>query len=88
MKDRFGSWRGRIQNSGVFWQVVHTTPKCIFGKKLIISGRGLKIMLYIHRRVLWRLIIVNSIAWAPHAYGLILVAGSSDGRVSILSYKG
>lgn len=29
---------------------------------------------------------VNSIAWAPVEYGLHLACGSSDGRVSILSY--
>jgi len=31
---------------------------------------------------------VNSISWAPHETGLILACGSSDGHVSILSYKG
>jgi protein transport protein SEC13 len=31
---------------------------------------------------------VNSISWAPHAYGLILTAASSDGKVSVLTYKG
>jgi len=31
---------------------------------------------------------VNSIAWAPHEYGLILACASSDGRVSILEYRG
>ena len=32
--------------------------------------------------------IVNSICWAPHEYGLMLAAGSSDGKISILTYKG
>ncbi len=31
--------------------------------------------------------IVNSISWAPHEYGLILAAGSSDGKISILTWK-
>lgn len=31
---------------------------------------------------------VNSICWAPHEYGLILGCASSDGKVSILEYKG
>jgi hypothetical protein len=31
---------------------------------------------------------VNSIAWAPHEYGLMLACGSSDGTISILTYKG
>lgn len=30
---------------------------------------------------------MNSIAWAPHEYGLMLACGSSDGRVSVLTYK-
>lgn len=28
---------------------------------------------------------VNSVAWAPHEFGLILACGSSDGSVSILT---
>lgn len=32
--------------------------------------------------------LVNSISWAPHEYGLILACASSDGKVSILSYQG
>ena len=30
---------------------------------------------------------VNSVSFAPHEYGLIAAAGSSDGRVSILSHE-
>lgn len=33
-------------------------------------------------------IIVNSVAWAPHELGPLLACASSDGRVSILSFKG
>lgn len=29
---------------------------------------------------------VNSVAWAPHEFGLILACGSSDGAISVLSY--
>ena len=36
----------------------------------------------------FNLSLVNSVAWAPHEYGLVLAAGSSDGKVSIISYKG
>lgn len=32
-------------------------------------------------------VIVNSVSWAPHEYGLELAAGSSDGKVSILTWK-
>lgn len=31
---------------------------------------------------------VNSIAWAPHEFGLILACGSSDGSISILTNNG
>jgi protein transport protein SEC13 len=30
---------------------------------------------------------VNSIAWAPHEYGLLLACGSSDGKVTVLECK-
>ena len=33
-------------------------------------------------------ISVNSICWAPHEYGLMLVCGASDGAVSIVSLIG
>jgi protein transport protein SEC13 len=31
---------------------------------------------------------VNAITWAPWEYGLILAAGSADGKVHIISRKG
>ena len=31
---------------------------------------------------------VNSLCWAPHELGLMLVAGSSDGTISTLTYTG
>ena len=31
---------------------------------------------------------MNSIAWAPHEFGLILACGSSDGSISILTNNG
>ncbi|KAK2101125.1 GTPase-activating protein S13 [Saguinus oedipus] len=31
---------------------------------------------------------VNSVCWAPHAYGLILACGSSAGAISLLTYTG
>ena len=31
---------------------------------------------------------VNSISWSPHEYGLMLACASSDGRISVLEYKG
>jgi protein transport protein SEC13 len=32
--------------------------------------------------------LVNSIAWAPHELGPILACASSDGKVSVLTYRG
>ena len=34
------------------------------------------------------LILVNSISWAPHEFGLMLACGASDGAVSVLSTTG
>ncbi|KAJ3101668.1 GTPase-activating protein S13 [Phlyctochytrium planicorne] len=31
--------------------------------------------------------LVNSLAWAPHEQGLVLATGSSDGKISVLTYK-
>lgn len=31
---------------------------------------------------------MNSVAWAPHEFGLILACGSSDGSISILTNNG
>jgi len=33
-------------------------------------------------------IVVNSVCWAPHEFGLILACGSSDGSISVLTYIG
>jgi protein transport protein SEC13 len=32
--------------------------------------------------------IVNTVAWAPYEYGLMLACGSSDGSISIISSTG
>jgi protein transport protein SEC13 len=31
---------------------------------------------------------VNSVSWAPHDFGLILACASSDGHVSVISFRG
>ena len=31
-------------------------------------------------------ILVNCIAWAPWEYGLLLLAGSSDGKISLIAH--
>ena len=37
---------------------------------------------------LFECILVNTVAWAPYEYGLMLACGSSDGSISILSSTG
>ena len=31
---------------------------------------------------------INSVAWAPHTFGLILTAASADGQVAVYTRKG
>ena len=31
---------------------------------------------------------VNSVSWAPHELGAILACASSDGKISVLTFKG
>lgn len=77
------------------------TLKSTFGEKNTGNGPRLRNILHILRLVtflnlgIFKLIYlgyhwfisVNSISWAPHEYGLMLAAGSSDGKISILTYK-
>jgi protein transport protein SEC13 len=32
--------------------------------------------------------LVNSVSWAPHELGAILACASSDGKISVLTFKG
>lgn len=34
------------------------------------------------------LFLVNSVAWAPHELGAMLACASSDGKISVLEYRG
>ncbi len=76
------------------WQVDWSHPRfgnllasCGFDKKVIIwkentSNSWEKIFEYSEHKN-----SVNSIAFAPHEYGLILLCGSSDGFISLHEYK-
>ncbi|KAI9220515.1 protein transporter sec-13 [Blastocladiella britannica] len=80
-------------HDGPVWAVAWSHPK--WGSLLASAG-------YDHRVFIWResqngsfvkvyehrkhTASVNSIAWAPYEYGLVLACGSSDGNVSLLSY--
>ena len=33
-------------------------------------------------------LLVNTVAWAPYEYGLMLACGSSDGSISIITSSG
>ena len=33
-------------------------------------------------------ILVNTVAWAPYEYGLMLACGSSDGSISVINSTG
>ncbi|GLG99118.1 hypothetical protein R5R35_012173 [Gryllus longicercus] len=74
---------------GPVWQVAWAHPKygnllasCSYDRKVIIwkeAGEWQKFYEYNSHDS-----SVNSVAWAPHEFGLILACGSSDGSVSIL----
>ena len=36
----------------------------------------------------WKYVLVNTVAWAPYEYGLMLACGRSDRSISILSSTG
>jgi hypothetical protein len=75
-----------------------------FGKRLVpvrvgavegsykTDGSALKSIHCIRRAVCHHvdamLTLVNSIAWAPYDLGPILACASSDGKLSVLSFKG
>lgn len=75
------------------WQVAWSHPKfgallasCSYdGKVIIYREQSLNqwTQAYVH---VFHEASVNSIAWAPHEYGLSLACASADGSVSIISY--
>lgn len=75
---------------GPVWQVAWAHPKfgnllasCSYDRKVIIwkeSGEWTKLYEYNNHDS-----SVNSIAWGPHEYGLVLACGSSDASISILT---
>lgn len=82
-----GDLRGHY---GPVWQVGWAHPKygnllasCSYDRKVIIwkeLGEWKKLYEYAGHDS-----SVNSVAWAPHDFGLMLACGSSDGAISILS---
>lgn len=87
-------------HEGPVWQIVWGHPKFGSGSGaglLASCGYDGKVLVWKEDRQNgpWRLLAsytehqasVNSIAWAPVEYGCVLLAGSSDGRVSVLEVK-
>lgn len=81
-------------HEGPVWQVCWAHPQ--FGTLLASCGYDRRVI--IQREVApgqWTRIhtfedhasSVNSIAWAPHEYGLQLAAASSDGKVTVLTHR-
>ncbi|KAJ3200302.1 GTPase-activating protein S13 [Clydaea vesicula] len=82
-------------HKGPVWQVAWSHPKfgnllatCSYDSTVFIwkdpgnNGKWVKIKEHCAHSA-----SVNSISWAPHEFGLILVCGSSDGNISVLSIK-
>lgn len=87
-------------HEGPVWQIVWGHPKFGGGSGaglLASCGYDGKVLVWKEDRANgpWRLLAsytehsasVNSIAWAPVEYGCVLLAGSSDGRVSVVEVK-
>lgn len=81
-------------HEGPVWQVCWAHPK--FGSVLASCGYDRKVIIWREVEGLknqWSKVhvfsahelSVNSIAFAPHEYGLLLACGSSDGQISILT---
>lgn len=99
-----GRFRGHIQNSALYWHPARMMDAFLSGRNKITHGHGLKSTMCIRHQVHssyyyhenWRgfdslvinFITVNSVAWAPHELGAMLACASSDGKISVLEYKG
>lgn len=75
-------------HSGPVWQVAWSHPvhnsllaSCSYDGKVIIWNKSQ----IVHEHD-FHSASVNSVAWAPHEFGLIVGCASSDGQVSILQY--
>lgn len=85
-------------HKGSVWQVSWAHPR--FGKIIASCGYDTKVFIYKKNKLgnskgEWSKIYeysehknsVNSIAFAPHEYGLILLCGSSDGCISLHEFR-
>ncbi|CAJ0760608.1 7698_t:CDS:2 [Entrophospora sp. SA101] len=84
-------------HEGPVWQVDWAHPK--FGNILASCSYDNKVIIWKEQNGSWGKIkehtlhtasgtyVINSVAWAPHEIGPILACASSDGKVSILTFK-
>ena len=76
------------------WQVAWAHPK--FGNILASCAYDGKVFIWKEQNSNWTIIrehgmhsaSVNSVSWAPHELGAIVACASSDGRLSVLTFKG
>eukprot|EP00300_Choanocystis_sp_HF-7_P041837 c8623_g1_i1.p1 GENE.c8623_g1_i1~~c8623_g1_i1.p1 ORF type:complete len:325 (+),score=50.73 c8623_g1_i1:104-976(+) len=80
------------RHEGPVWQVAWSHPR--FGPVLASCGYDRKVIVWKQLQGSWDVIYqydaadsVNSVAFAPHEYGLILACASSDGQVTVLTYR-
>ena len=99
MKHLFGKWHGHIPSLDPFWHPVRTMVECLFGKNKTMYGHVSRNIMFTQLQVYLKdrnatrytkfmLLIVNSVAWAPHELGAMLACASSDGKISVLEYRG
>jgi hypothetical protein len=98
-----GKFPGLTQSSVIFLRHVLTTARLSFGKSrqvlaqpvaagpksMNIHYTGLQVcQTGVLNGNLPELRPVNSVSWAPYELGAILACASSDGKISVLTFKG
>lgn len=81
-----------VGHTGPVWQVAWSHPR--FGPVLASCGYDGSVIVWKQLQTGWGIFYhhklsdsANSVAFAPHEYGLILASGSSDGKVTVLTFK-
>ena len=81
-------------HEGPVWQVQWSHPKwqsilasCSYDRSVIIWKETAQNTWTEAYRHLAHELSVNSVCWAPHDFGLVLAAASSDGHISVLSLR-
>eukprot|EP01029_Cantina_marsupialis_P002212 TRINITY_DN12005_c0_g1_i1.p1 TRINITY_DN12005_c0_g1~~TRINITY_DN12005_c0_g1_i1.p1 ORF type:complete len:213 (-),score=41.69 TRINITY_DN12005_c0_g1_i1:97-672(-) len=82
-------------HDGPIWELAWAHPQASNGSMIASCSLDSKVIIYKEFDEAWESVFVydgheasvNSICWAPYQYGLVLLAGSSDGFVSVISFK-